>query len=125
MLANLTRNALIHTPPDSPIELDVWRERDRAVLEVRDHGPGLPVDAGDRVFERFWRADVGRRRGRGGAGLGLVKAIVHCHHGQVHARNAADGGAVFRIILPTDDRTPAGASPRECAREPVRTPTPG
>jgi two-component system OmpR family sensor kinase len=105
VLGNLTRNALIHTPPDSPIEVGVWRERDRAVLEVRDHGPGLPEDIGDMVFERFWRADQGRRRGPGGAGLGLaiVHAIVQAHHGEVHARNAPDGGAVFRVELPAVD----------------------
>jgi two-component system OmpR family sensor kinase len=105
VLGNLTRNALIHTPPDSPIEVGVWRERDRAVLEVRDHGPGLPEDIGDKVFERFWRADQGRRRGPGGAGLGLaiVHAIVQAHHGEVHARNAPDGGAVFRVELPAVD----------------------
>jgi two-component system OmpR family sensor kinase len=107
VLANLTRNALIHTPPDCPIELSVRREGDQAVLEVRDHGPGLPSDAGDRVFERFWRTEAGRRRGRGGAGLGLaiVKAIVHAHHGEVHAWNAEDGGAVFRVTLPAGEAT--------------------
>ena len=105
VLANLTRNALTHTPADSPIEVSVWRDQDRAVLEVRDHGPGLPDDIGDKVFERFWRADQGRRRGPGGAGLGLaiVKAIVQAHHGEVHARNASDGGAVFRVELPAWD----------------------
>ena len=109
VLANLTRNALIHTPADSPIEVTVWREQDRAVLEVRDHGPGLPEDIGDKVFERFWRADQGRRRGPGGAGLGLaiVHAIVQAHHGEVHARNAPDGGAVFRVELPAVDRARA------------------
>jgi two-component system OmpR family sensor kinase len=102
VLANLLRNAVVHTPPESPIELRVRRRDGRAVFEVRDHGPGLPADAGDRVFERFWRSEGGRRRGRGGAGLGLaiVKAIVQAHHGEVHAANAADGGAVFRVILP-------------------------
>jgi two-component system OmpR family sensor kinase len=118
VLANLSRNALIHTPPESPIELAVWRERDLAVLEVRDHGPGLPDDAGDRVFERFWRTERGRRRGRGGAGLGLaiVRAIVHAHHGEVHARNAPDGGAVFRVTMPlagpVQQRAARGTAPR-------------
>jgi two-component system OmpR family sensor kinase len=115
VLANLTRNALIHTPPDSPVELRVWRKRGRAVLEVRDHGPGIPADAGDRVFERFWRTEGGRRRGRGGAGLGLAiaKAIAQAHHGEVHAGNAPDGGAVFRVTLPTADPVgrPSGRSP--------------
>jgi two-component system OmpR family sensor kinase len=103
VLANLTRNAVMHTPPQAAIEISVRREGDRAVLEVRDHGAGLPPEAGDRVFDRFWRADGGRSRGRGGSGLGLaiVKAIVQAHHGEVHAANAQDGGAVFRVTLPS------------------------
>ena len=54
-------------------------------IEVRDHGPGLPDGAGDSVFERFWRAEGGRERGRAGAGLGLaiVAAIVDAHGGSV------------------------------------------
>jgi two-component system OmpR family sensor kinase len=101
VLANLVRNAVIHTPPASPIELAVHPDEDDAVLEVRDHGPGLPAEA-ERIFDRFWRAGGGRARGPGGAGLGLaiVRAIVHAHHGDVHAKNAGDGGAVFRVRLP-------------------------
>jgi two-component system OmpR family sensor kinase len=112
VLANLTRNAVIHTPADSPIELRVSRERDEAVLEVRDHGPGLPDDAGDQVFDRFWRNEGGRSRGRGGAGLGLaiVKAVVEAHDGEVHAFNHDDGGAVFRVTLPILGQAPAGAA---------------
>jgi two-component system OmpR family sensor kinase len=101
VLANLTRNAVIHTPAETAIEINVRREGDRAVLEVRDHGPGLPADATDRVFDRFWRTEGGRSRGPGGSGLGLaiVKAIVQAHHGEVHAGNAPDGGAVFTVTL--------------------------
>jgi two-component system OmpR family sensor kinase len=101
VLANLTRNAVIHTPAKTAIEISLRREGDRGVLEVRDHGPGLPRDAGEKVFDRFWRSEGGRSRGRGGSGLGLaiVKAIVQAHHGEVHAGNAAGGGAVFRVTL--------------------------
>jgi two-component system OmpR family sensor kinase len=102
VLANLTRNALIHTPAEAAIEISLTRRGDRAVLAIRDHGPGLPAGSGDQVFERFWRTEGGRSRGRGGAGLGLaiVKAIVDAHHGAVHAGNAPDGGAVFEVTLP-------------------------
>lgn len=102
LLSNLTRNAVIHTPPDTAIEISVASEGERALIEVRDHGPGLPPDAGDRLFERFWRTEGGRTRGRGGAGLGLaiVKAIVEAHHGDVDARTAEGGGAVFTVSLP-------------------------
>jgi two-component system, OmpR family, sensor kinase len=72
-------------------------------VEVRDHGPGLPPGADPRaIFERFWRAEGGRERGRGGAGLGLaiVAAIVAAHDGTVSASNAPGGGAAFTVELP-------------------------
>jgi len=102
VLANLTRNAVVHTPAETAIEINVRRDGDLGVLEVRDHGPGLPDDAGEHVFDRFWRTEGGRSRGRAGSGLGLaiVKAIVLAHHGEVHAANAPDGGAVFTVTLP-------------------------
>ena len=114
VLANLTRNALIHTPAQSPIDLKAYRAHGSAVVEVRDHGPGLPEDIGDRVFERFWRTEGGRSRGRGGAGLGLaiVKAIVEAHHGEVHARNVDGGGAEFVVTMPITAEPPVGASNR-------------
>ena len=100
-----------------PIEVTVRADDERAVLEVRDHGPGLPADAGDRVFERFWRTEGGRARGRGGAGLGLaiVKAIVQAHHGEVHAGNATDGGAVFTVTLPNVQAAKPAGLPGEPA----------
>jgi two-component system OmpR family sensor kinase len=102
VLANLLRNAVIHTRPGTLIELSVQQDAGRVVLAVRDHGPGLPEGAGDAVFERFWRSEGGRARGRGGAGLGLaiVKAIVLAHRGEVQADGPPGGGARFRVILP-------------------------
>jgi two-component system OmpR family sensor kinase len=102
LLANLIRNAVIHTPADSPIDLGLTRVGNRAVLEVRDYGPGLSPDSVERMFERFWRNEGGRSRGRGGAGLGLaiVQAIVQAHGGDVQAENAEGGGACFRVTLP-------------------------
>jgi two-component system OmpR family sensor kinase len=105
LLANLMRNAVIHTPAGTTIEITVRREGALAVLEVRDHGPGVPDDATDELFERFWRSEGGRSRGKGGAGLGLaiVKAIAVAHGGSVSAGNVADadgGGAVFQVSLP-------------------------
>jgi two-component system, OmpR family, sensor kinase len=124
VLANLTVNAIIHTPEGTPIELAVARSRRDAVITVRDHGPGLPPGAEERVFARFWRADGGRTRGRGGTGLGLsiVREIVSAHHGSVRAENAPDGGALFTVTLPSAPG-PAGlprpVPEREGARAPV------
>jgi two-component system, OmpR family, sensor kinase len=110
VLANLTRNALTHTPAGSPIELTVGSSNETVRVSVRDHGPGLPQGAQDSVFERFWRAEGGRERGKAGAGLGLaiVAAIVDAHDGSVSAHNAADGGAVFAFELPALSRAAAG-----------------
>ena len=102
VLANLMRNALTHTPAGSPIELSVGDTDGYVRVVVRDHGPGLPEGAGTNVFERFWRAEGGRERGRAGAGLGLaiVAAIVDAHDGRVSAANAPGGGAAFSFEIP-------------------------
>jgi two-component system OmpR family sensor kinase len=105
VIGNLTRNALVHTPPGTPVEIGVAREAGRVRLEVRDHGRGLPLREGedeDALFERFWRADRARGRGPAGAGLGLaiVHGIVTAHGGTVHAQNAPGGGALFTADLP-------------------------
>jgi two-component system OmpR family sensor kinase len=108
LVSNLMRNAIVHTPPDTGIELSVTAEGDGAQIRVRDHGPGLPAGADEQLFERFWRTEGGRARGRGGAGLGLaiVQAIAHAHGGTVQARNAPDGGAVFVVLLPRTQSPP-------------------
>jgi two-component system, OmpR family, sensor kinase len=102
VLANLVRNALVHTPAGTPVEVTLTSDGAGARLEVRDHGPGLPVQDPAVLFERFWRAEGGRERGPGGAGLGLaiVAAIVHAHGGVVEAANAPGGGASFVVQLP-------------------------
>ena len=106
VLANLMRNALVHTPAGTPIEVSVEAVADVRVarLEVRDHGPGLPAGDPAELFGRFWRADPGRGRGRAGAGLGLsiVAAIVAAHGGRAEAADAPGGGARFTVTLPLD-----------------------
>jgi two-component system OmpR family sensor kinase len=102
VLANLLRNALVHTPADTPIEVAVEQLEQTATVSVRDHGPGVPAAARERLFERFWRAESGRERGRAGAGLGLAiaSAIIDAHHGHIGVRDAPGGGAVFVVELP-------------------------
>jgi two-component system OmpR family sensor kinase len=113
VLANLLRNALVHTPAGTPVEVSVLHDAGGVLLEVRDHGPGLPADESDALFERFWRAEGGRERGRGGAGLGLaiVAGIVHAHGGEVRAENAAGGGARFVVRLSARVAPAAPAAP--------------
>ena len=111
VLANLLRNALVHTPAATPIEVSVERHGEIARIAVRDHGPGVPRAARERLFERFWRAEPGRERGRAGAGLGLAiaSAIVEAHHGQISVHDAPGGGALFVVELPAADSQSASA----------------
>ena len=108
VIANLLRNAVIHTPAGTPVEITVARSGDEVRMDVRDHGHGLPDGVGDKLFERFWRSERGRERGKAGSGLGLaiVAEIVEAHGGRVHAKNADDGkGAVFSVWLPLASRS--------------------
>jgi signal transduction histidine kinase len=103
VLGNLLENALRHTPDGGAIRVSAARRGHTAVVVVEDSGAGIPGDALQLVFERFYRADASRNRNRGGSGLGLaiVKTIVDSHHGQVSASNeSAYGGARLEVRLP-------------------------
>ncbi len=96
---NLLQNAVRHTPPTTPIEVEVAAESGAGVLRVRDHGPGLTPEQADRVFERFYRATPdGARRGTG-LGLTIVAALVHLLGGTVSVDSAPGMGACFEVRL--------------------------
>jgi two-component system, OmpR family, sensor kinase len=102
VVANLVRNGLVHTPPGTAIEVAACVEGSQGLLVVADHGPGVPVEIADRVFERFYRADPSRGRIHGSSGLGLsiVAAVVASHGGTVHLDQTPGGGATFTVRLP-------------------------
>lgn len=104
VVTNLIGNVARHTPAGTPAEiaLGVRREDGVAVLEVRDHGPGLTEEQGKRIFERFYRADSSRTRESGGSGLGMaiVAAIVGTHGGHVDVSDTPGGGLTVRVALP-------------------------
>jgi two-component system OmpR family sensor kinase len=102
VLGNLVRNALVHTPPRTPIEIGVASVNGTARLSVADHGPGLKPEDTERIFEPFYRADPSRSRDSGGAGLGLsiVNAVVTAHGGHVRVKETSGGGATFEVELP-------------------------
>jgi two-component system OmpR family sensor kinase len=102
VLGNLVRNALVHTPPRTPVDVNLSTTDSVARLSVADHGPGLAAEDRDRIFEPFYRADPSRSRDSGGAGLGLsiVTAVVSAHGGHVKVEQTEGGGATFEVELP-------------------------
>ncbi|BDZ44815.1 sensor histidine kinase [Naasia aerilata] len=104
VLTNLLGNATRFTAKDTPIEIVIRTdaETSSAVVEVVDHGEGIPPQVREKIFQRFWRADSSRARDTGGSGLGLaiVSAIVAAHRGKVEVDETPGGGATFRVRLP-------------------------
>ena len=102
VLGNLVRNALVHTPQQSAIEIAVSTVDGVGRMSVIDHGPGLKPSELEHIFEPFYRADPSRSRDSGGAGLGLsiVSAVVGAHGGNVKVKETSGGGATFEVELP-------------------------
>ena len=105
---NVVRNALRYTKDGTTVEImhrrleGSDREGDLAVIETRDHGPGVPEEALGHLFKPFYRVaeDRGRSSGGTGVGLAITDRAVRLHGGSVSARNAPDGGLVVEIRLP-------------------------
>jgi signal transduction histidine kinase len=90
---NVVRNAIVHAPEGSHIEVDVHSSATSASVSVRDFGPGVPSNALTDIFKPFYRVDEARNSSKGGIGLGLaiVQRAVNIHHGSVWAENASPG----------------------------------
>lgn len=104
VLSNLLTNALRHASDRGEVVLRIRSagDRDAVRIEVMDDGEGIPEDALEKVFTRFYRADRGRSRQMGGTGLGLAIArrLVEAHGGTIRAGNRPEGGAIFSVELP-------------------------
>jgi signal transduction histidine kinase len=102
IMGNLITNALRFTSPNSSIEITLQMENKLAILQVRDHGPGISEAALPYIFDRFYRADKSRSRLEGGSGLGLAIArqLALAHGGSLAAANHPQGGAIFTLRLP-------------------------
>ncbi len=106
VLINLVDNALKYTLAGTLIELVASGDRSSVTLEVIDHGPGIREGDELRVFEKFYRGAAGDALGAG-LGLAICRAIVLAHGGAIDARNAPDGGAIFRVRLPVVGEPPS------------------
>jgi len=105
-LWNLLDNAAKYSPVESPIEVELGRDGDRAVVRVRDRGIGVPAGEQRQIFRKFVRgADQHNSGVRGtGVGLAMVDQIARAHGGNVRLESEVGVGSVFSILLPVEDR---------------------
>ena len=100
VIDNLLSNAIKYSPMGSTIILRLARDKDQAVIDVIDSGPGIAVEDRERIFDPFYRSKSATVAGVKGTGLGLaiVRDYVEMHQGTVKAIAAA--GAHIRVVLP-------------------------
>ena len=98
---NLLSNADRFAPDQTPIEIEVAHDQPGLVtVRVIDHGPGIPAELRDRIFERFFRGQSNGGGGGTGLGLAIVKGLVEAHAGSVAVEQRDGVGAVFRFTVP-------------------------
>jgi two-component system sensor histidine kinase MprB len=95
-VANLLDNAGKWSPAGGEVEVRV----DGGAVTVRDHGPGIPPEHAQHVFQRFWRAPEARRTPGSGLGLAIVQQVARTHGGEVGVEQAPGGGALLRLQVP-------------------------
>jgi len=105
VITNLVSNAIKFSPRGSEVVVSAENKGKSVQIKVRDHGPGIPDDYKDRIFEKFVQVDATDQRQRGGTGLGLsiAKQIVSQLGGEIGFDRAPGGGTVFRVELKAAD----------------------
>ena len=98
-VAKLLANAGSHTPARLPIEIDAEYTNDHLLISVSDRGLGIPIEAAEQLFEKFYRGD-NRKTGGLGLGLSIARGLIEAHGGRLTAENRDGGGARFTIRLP-------------------------
>ena len=99
-IRQLVDNAMKYSPPESSIEVRVLLNDDNLMLEVTDHGAGIPLDEQKRIFERFYRSPSVKNQIPGsGLGLSIAHSIVEAHNGELTV-SSRPGKTTFRITLP-------------------------
>lgn len=102
VLTNLIDNALRHTLTGGEVTVSLTEKKGGFLFHVRDTGSGIPEEDLPFVFERFYKADKARTRGKSGTGLGLAiaKNIIESHKGHIQVQSKIDQGTTFTFFLP-------------------------
>jgi len=105
IIFNLIENGIKYNIPNGKLTVSLRRCEDTAILQFSDTGVGIPEDALNHIFERFYRVDKARSRKTGGSGLGLaiVRSMVERNHGQIQVESTVGQGSVFTVSFPIFD----------------------
>jgi signal transduction histidine kinase len=108
---NVLRNGIRYSPHGSTLSLSLSENNQKAMIEVRDYGPGVPTESLGRIFDPFFRVEEARVSTGGGSGLGLsiAKRAVQLHKGNIEAENASPGLRI-RIKIPFYATSPLNLS---------------
>jgi two-component system sensor histidine kinase KdpD len=100
-LRQLLGNAVKYSPPETTIGVSASQIEDTVTIGVRDHGPGIPPDELESIFERFYRGKQTQESAAGtGMGLSIARDIVRAHDGKLRVQNTPEGGAQFSFTVP-------------------------
>ncbi len=110
---NLVRNAIDHTPGETPVTVASYRRGSMGVLEVSDEGPGMASEQAAKAFDRFYRADSARSGQGSGLGLSIVRAIAEALGGTASVASEPGRGARFTVAIPVDPDAPKERSSPE------------
>ena len=97
---NLVSNAIRHTPHGARVNIRVFEQGNKALLQVDDTGPGMTREDASRAFDRFWQADSSRSRSGAGLGLAIVRGIVDAHFGEVSLVSDIATGTRVIVTIP-------------------------
>ncbi len=105
IIFNLMENGIKYNKPGGKLFVTLRRQEEDACLTIRDTGVGIPEDALDNIFERFYRVDKARSRASGGSGLGLaiVQGIVERNRGHITVESTLGQGTTFAVTFPIFD----------------------
>ena len=105
VLSNLLENALRHTPTGTPVDIIVTPQKSVVMIEIADHGPGIPAHEEEAIFSKFTRGT--KTRMGAGIGLSICRVIVEAHGGRIWAENRPGGGAAFKFVIPVEGTPPS------------------
>lgn len=100
VITNLISNAVKYSPEGSSVHINVSKVGNKALIKVRDHGPGIDEAKIDQIFEPYSRLETDKKVKGLGLGLYISKNIIDKHNGRIMVQNHTNGGAVFILELP-------------------------